>query len=77
MTPYTWTHPTGNYLTACGTITYELEGSPSYLSFIASERKLVVYSTTASDVSATPKENKLIAYPSNMTGANKEAYTLE
>jgi hypothetical protein len=38
---------------------------------------LVVYSTTASDVSATAKENKLIAYPSNMTGANKVAYTLE
>jgi hypothetical protein len=77
MTPYTWTHPSGNYLIACGAITYELDGSPSYLSFIASERKLVVYSTTASDVSATSKPNKLIAYPSNMTGANKVAYTSE
>ena len=77
MTPYTWTHPTGNYLSACGAITFELEGSSSYLSFIASERKLVFYSTTASDVSASPKLNTLIAYPSNMTGANKVAYTLE
>jgi hypothetical protein len=77
IAPYTFTNPTGNYLTACGAITYELDGGNTlYLSFVAPDRKLIVYSTTSADVSATPKLNTMRAYPSNMTGANKTAYTL-
>jgi hypothetical protein len=67
--PYSWTHPSGNYLTACGSIIYLLDGSPSSYVAVTTSGTITVYSTTASDVSPVAHSNKIKAYPTNMSSA--------
>ena len=62
---FTWTHPTGNYLSACGAITYELEGTPyTYVDFAPATRMITLYTNLDSDIRGATGR-KIRAYPLN------------
>jgi len=65
VTAFTWTHPNRNYLSACGAVTYQLEGAATtYLAFVPATRVLTLYSWLNTD-QRTATSRTVTAYPAN------------
>jgi len=63
ITPFTWTHPNRNYLTACGPIKYEIEGAPfTYIRVDTTSRVISLYSSLISDQRGAT-QRKIVAFP--------------